>query len=111
MNIIKSFILERMELKKRISDTRRMTSKELVEKILRENAVNTTSISEKNAKLILVDMDFEEVEKDIFGTKNLDCVEFDNGHPSVVSTGYPFMDKITTLTEKRLGMRGIHAMK
>lgn len=115
MNKLNSFlrkiILDKTSRQDRIAEKRRMTSKELVRTILANNVKSSFQVSEKDAKLVLVDMDFEDVEKNIFGTSHLDSVEFDNGHSSVVPTGYPFMNEVSTLTEKRLGMRGIHAMK
>jgi hypothetical protein len=111
MNFLKTIFSNRAIQQERLAKKRMMSSQELVKFIIDDIEKNATPVSEKDAKLVLVDMDFEEVEKNIFETSCLDAVDFDKGHLSVVTTGYPFMDKVSTLTDKRLGMRGIHAMK
>ncbi|MFZ3047979.1 MAG: hypothetical protein WA151_18855 [Desulfatirhabdiaceae bacterium] len=111
MNFLNKILANRSIQQERLAKKRMMNSQELVKFILDDIEKNAKPVSEIDAKLVLVDMDFEDVEKSIFETDCLDAVEFDKGHMSVVTTGYPFMDQVSTLTEKRLGMRGIHAMK
>lgn len=68
-------------------------------------------LSKVQANNILLNMDFDEVEKAIFGVNNLDFVPHESkSHTAVVPAGYPFMDKVRTSTEERLSHKGFHAL-
>ena len=87
-----------------------MTTQELVAQIVSRTHVNVASKEEANK--LLVGMDFDEVERKIFGVKDLSNAPADVlGHSSVVPSGYPFMDKVKSLVEHRLKLKGIHSLR
>lgn len=85
------------------------TSAELFAHTVKQTTSN--ALSDKEAKNILLDMDFDDVERAIFGVTNLDYVPYEvKPHTAVVPAGYPFMDKVRTSTEERLSYKGFHAL-
>lgn len=69
-------------------------------------------ISEKDANRVLVEMDFDDVERRIFGVQDLSVVPADvASNKAIVPSGYPFMDRVKSLVEHRLGLKGIHALR
>lgn len=93
-----------------VNVVRGWTSAELFAHTVKQTTTNV--LSDKEANNILIGMDFDDVEKSIFGVTNLDYVPHETkSHTAIVPAGYPFMDNVKTSTEERLRHKGFHALR
>lgn len=89
---------------------KRLSTEDLVADI--RARIGKDPVSADEANRVLVHMDFDDVERQIFGVRDLSVVPVDvNAHGDVVPSGYPFMDRVRSIFSHREQKKGFFSLR